>query len=44
MRQLTEQKLVTQIQLQTIQLTSQNIQKTTLNAKWLRTENQYGKK
>lgn len=44
MRQLTEQKLVTQIQLETIQLTSQNIQKTTLNANWLRSEEQYDKK
>lgn len=44
MRQLTEQKIVTQIQLQTIQLTSQNIQKTTLNAKWLFSEEQYDKK
>ncbi|MFS1539442.1 MAG: hypothetical protein ACL7BU_12975 [Candidatus Phlomobacter fragariae] len=40
MRQLKEQKLVTQIQLQTIQLTSLNIQKTTLNTKWLLSEEQ----
>ena len=33
MRQLSEKKIATKIQLQTMQLTSQNIQKTTLNAK-----------
>lgn len=44
MHQLTEQKLVTQIQLQTIQLASQNIQKTTLNAKWLHPGEQHDKK
>lgn len=44
MRQLTEQKIVTQIQSQAIQLTFQNIQKNTLNAKWLFSEEKNDKK